>query len=130
MTTPITLLYAAILSLFLVVLGLIVVRTRFREKVSIGDNGNKRMLAAIRVHANATETIPAALLLMLLLEINGGSATALHAYGIALTTGRVMHAFGLSRSKVVNLWRQIGMVITWLAMIGLSLTLLMKVSAA
>lgn len=128
MTTPITALYAGILAILLIVLGGLVVRTRVRERVSLGDNGNKAMLAAMRIHANAVENIPMALLLLLLLEINGGSSTALHAYGIALTTGRFSHAWGMSRKNTVNRWRQGGMVLTWLTMGGLAVSLLVKVT--
>ena len=127
MTAPITALYAALLSIFLVVLGGLVVRTRIKEGIAIGDGGNKAMLAAIRVHANAVENIPIALLLMFLLEVNGGSGWWLHALGEALVVGRVMHAFGLFQKRNVNYWRQMGMVITWLVTLGLSFALLARV---
>jgi uncharacterized membrane protein YecN with MAPEG domain len=128
MITPVTALYAALLALLLVVLGGLVVRTRVRERVSVGDNGNPVMLAAMRVHANAVENIPVALLLMFLLEANGGSAAALHAFGAALLAGRVMHAWGLSQKNSVNRWRQLGMVLTWTVIIGLAISLLMLVA--
>ena len=57
MTAPITALYAALLAIFLVVLGGLVVRMRIKERIAIGDGGNKAMLAAIRVHANAVENL-------------------------------------------------------------------------
>ncbi|MFP5441378.1 MAG: MAPEG family protein [Gammaproteobacteria bacterium] len=126
MAAPLTALYAALLALLLVVLGLQVVRTRIREKVSLGDGNNPAMLAAIRVHANAAETIPIALLLMLLLELNGGSAPGLHLAGITLLAGRVLHAWGLTRRRTVNRWRQLGMVLTWTVTIGLAVALLVK----
>lgn len=129
LATPITLVYAGLLGIFLIVLGGYVVRTRIRERISIGDNGNPAMLAAIRVHANAAENIPVAVLLLMLLELNGGSALALHAYGVALLAGRLLHAFGLSRKKSVNRWRQLGMVLTWLTIIGLSASLLLRAFA-
>lgn len=124
MTAPITALYAALLAIFLVVLGGLVVRMRIKERIAIGDGGNKAMLAAIRVHANAVENIPIALLLMLLLEMNGGSIWWLHAFGEALIVGRLMHAFGLFQKKNINYWRQLGMVITWLVTTGLAFMLL------
>ena len=111
MTAPITALYAALLAIFLVVLGGLVVRMRIKERIAIGDGGNKAMLAAIRVHANAVENIPIALLLLLLLELNGGSIWWLH-------------AFGLFQKKNINYWRQLGMVITWLVTTGLAFMLL------
>lgn len=130
MLAPVTAIYAALLAILLVILGGLVIRTRVRERVSLGDNGNPAMLAAMRVHANAAENIPVALLLMFLLEVNGGSVAALHAYGIALLAGRVMHAWGLSRKKTVNRWRQIGMVLTWLVILGLAVSLLVRALGA
>ena len=126
MTAPITALYAGLLAILLVVLGGIVIRTRVRERVSLGDGGNPAMLAAMRTHANAAENIPIALVLLFLLEVNGGSVTALHAYGIVLVVGRVLHAWGLSRKRSVNRWRQSGMVLTWLAILGLAVSLLVR----
>ena len=46
----------------------------------------------MRGHANAIETIPVALLLLLLLALLGAPAWALHLLGLALTVGRVLHA--------------------------------------
>ncbi len=127
MIAPITALYAGILGIFLVVLALLVVRVRIREGVAIGDGGNKAMLAAIRVHANAVENIPIALILMCLLEVNGGSGWWLHALGEALVLGRFMHAFGLFQKRNVNRWRQVGMLITWLVTLVLAFALLVRV---
>lgn len=130
MPAPITALYAALLALLLVVLGLQVVRTRWREKVALGDGNNPAMLAAIRVHANAVETIPVVLLLMLLLELNGGGAIALHLAGSVLLVSRVMHAWGMTRPRKVNRWRQLGMVLTWTVTVGLAIALLLRAVAA
>lgn len=130
MITPVTALYAALLAILLVVLGLLVVRARIRERVSIGDGGNPVMAAAMRVHANAAENIPIALLLMFLLEANGGGVTALHAYGSALVAGRVMHAWGMSQKRTVNRWRQLGIALTWLVILGLAVSLLVRTLGA
>lgn len=126
MTAPLTAIYAALLAILLVVLGLLVVRQRLRQRVSLGDGGKPPLLAAIRVHGNAVENIPVALVLLLLLELNGGSPLALHAYGSTLLAGRVMHAWGLGRPQAVNRWRQAGMLLTWLVILGLAGSLLVR----
>lgn len=128
MTAPVTALYAALLAIFLVILGGLVVRTRIKERIGLGDGNNQAMLAAIRIHANAVENIPIALLLMFLLEINGGGDFALHVYGEALIVGRLMHAFGMFQKRNVNRWRQLGMVLTWLVILGLAVTLLIRIT--
>jgi uncharacterized membrane protein YecN with MAPEG domain len=127
--TPVTALYASLLAILLVVLAGYVVRTRIREKVPLGDASNKAMLRAVRVHANAVENIPIALVLMLLLELNGGNSVVLHAYGEVLFVGRVMHAWGMVQENTTNRWRQFGIVLTWLVTLGLSVSLLVRLAA-
>lgn len=129
MQAPVTALYASLLAILLLVLAAYVVRTRIREKVPLGDASNKAMLRAVRVHANAVENIPIALVLMLLLELNGGNAVALHAYGEVLFVGRVMHAWGMVQQNTVNRWRQFGTALTWLVTLGLSVSLLVRLAA-
>lgn len=126
MLAPITALYAALLALLLVALAGHVVHIRIREKIALGDASNKAMLRAVRVHANAVENIPIALVLMLLLELNGGSAVALHAYGEVLFVARLMHAYGMVQKRTTNRWRQFGIVLTWLVTLGLSASLLIR----
>jgi hypothetical protein len=72
MQVSITAAYAAILALIIVALGINVTVHRVKLRVSLGDGGNPQMLRMIRLHANAIEYIPLALLLMLAYEINGG----------------------------------------------------------
>src|SRR5471032_2869678 len=84
----ITAAYAAILALIIIALGINVTVHRVKLKVPLGDGGNKEMLRMIRLHGNAVEYIPLAIVLMLAYEINGGSHLALHVIGVALIAGR------------------------------------------
>ena len=61
MSVSITALYAAILALIIVALGINVTVHRVKLRVSLGDGGNPTMLRMIRLHANAIEYIPLAL---------------------------------------------------------------------
>ena len=88
---PITALYAALSGFLIIALAANVVRLRLAKKVSLGDGGHKDVSRAIRAHGNTIEYIPLALILMALLEINGGGSTALHLYGKAqVKAGRKM----------------------------------------
>jgi len=49
---------------------------------------------------------------MLLTELNGAPALALHAMGLALLVGRVMHAVGFTATPQKMILRQLGMVLT------------------
>ena len=98
MPVPITALYAGVLALLLVAFALRVVRLRWKFRVGLGDGGEKAMTRAIRIHGNATEHVPIALLLLLVAELNHAGPTLLHACGIVLVAARVLHAIGLGRS--------------------------------
>ena len=112
---PMLALYAAINALIMLVLGILVVRARVRTQTEIGDGANPAMMDAVRAHANNTEYVPLALLLMLILIPLRANAMVIHAVGATLTIGRILHAIGLSRSVGTSLPRLLGMVLTWLS---------------
>ena len=112
---PMLALYAAINAFIMLVLGILVVRTRAKTRTEIGDGGNPTMMAAIRAHANNTEYVPLALLLMLILIPLRADALVIHAVGGTLTLGRILHAVGLSRNVGASLPRLVGMTLTWLS---------------
>ena len=95
---PITSVYLALSALWVLALLLRVVALRWRLRVGEGDGGHRDLAKAIRVHGNAIETLPLALLLMFAYELGGGSATLLHAAGVLLIAGRLAHAQGLSKT--------------------------------
>ncbi len=116
----ITPIYAAVLALLVVGLTLRVVRLRWKFKVGIGTGDERDLAKAIRAHGNATETIPLALLLMLLVELGQVPAVALHSAGIALVIGRFAHAFGLSQHAGTSPGRMAGMLLTLLVVLFLT----------
>jgi len=105
---PITALYAGLLALLLVLLALRVVRLRWKFRVGLGDGGEKAMIRAIRIHGNATEHVPIALLLLLVAELNQTGPTLLHACGAVLVVARVLHALGLGKSAGASWQRAAG----------------------
>ena len=102
---PVTALYTALLALWVVVLILRVVLKRWRYRVGEGAGEHRDLAKAIRVHANATETLPIALLLMYGYELGGGKPALLHLCGILLIIGRLGHAQGLSRTFGISIGR-------------------------
>lgn len=110
---PVLALYAATNALIMLVLGILVVRARVKTRTEIGDGGNLAMMAAIRAHANNAEYVPVALLLMLILIPLRANAYVIHAIGATLTIGRLLHAFGLSRTVGTSVPRFLGMMLTW-----------------
>ena len=122
---PITALYAALSGFLIIALAANVVRLRLAKKVSLGDGGHKDVSRAIRAHGNTIEYLPLALILIALLEINGGGSTALHIYGTLLVGGRILYSYGMliPRSSA-NLARQLGVVTSWLVILGAGIQLL------
>ena len=120
MLAPVTSIYAALAGIIIFGLAYRVVRLRRRERIALGHGDNKHLRRAIRVHANATENIPVILILMLLLEINGGATWALHLFGILTILGRLIHAWWLSRFTGKSFGRTWGTVISWGVLIALA----------
>ena len=111
MVTP---LYAGLLALLLLVLSIRVIRRRGSEKIFIGDGGNTSMSRVIRGHANFTEYVPLALLLMLMLEMSHFSIYVLHGLGIVLLIARLLHGYALSFTSQFMFGRVAGASLTFL----------------
>ena len=123
---PITGLWAA-LQVF-VVIALIVPIGRLRGKydVSIHAGGHADLDVAIRRHANWAEHVPFALLLIALLELNGGSHGLLHGLGAGLFAARIAHPLGLKYDNMRVPLRGIGALGTLLITLIAAIALLWK----
>ncbi len=109
---PITSIYAALLGLIFVAITLRIALTRNARKLSLGDGGDREFNKLIRGQANFTESTPIALILILLLELQGTSAITLHTLGIALLAGRLSHYLQLTGSIEPLIFRSAGMILT------------------
>jgi uncharacterized membrane protein YecN with MAPEG domain len=127
MLLSITALYAAILAVIITALGINVTLHRVKLKVPLGDGGNPQMLRMIRLHANAIEYVPLALVLMLTYEINGGWHTALHVIGIALVAARLLQTWGMWGTEIAGFGRISGQSLTWLSIAALAVLNLWKI---
>jgi len=103
-----TALYAGLLGLMSIVLAFIPGSIRGREQIPVGDGGNKDLLLAMRRHANFTEFVPLALVLLAVLELNGVSKLAIHCLGAGLVVSRICHAVGLKADSIEGVGRAVG----------------------
>lgn len=126
MSISVTALFAALIGLLTIGLGLRVVMLRRRFGVGVGDGGEKALTLAIRAHGNLLEQAPIALLLLLLLELSGARSVLLYALGALLFVGRLLHAWGLSHKSGKSFGRFYGTAMTWLMMIITSALLLLR----
>jgi uncharacterized protein len=118
---PITALVAALLAPLYLLLTLRVIGQRRSVKVAIGDGGDKGLTRLMRVHANFTETVPFALILMGLAESLNAQPRLLYIAAAALVIGRLAHAYGVSQSPETFMFRVTGMVLTFVSIAILAL---------
>lgn len=112
----ITPIYAALCALFFVYLSFRVIGQRRNTKTSLGDGGHDSLQQAIRVHGNFAEYVPMTIVLMALAELQSAPALALHAVGIALIVGRLLHAYAIPSANGRFQFRVSGMILTFLAL--------------
>ncbi|WP_171230887.1 MAPEG family protein [Ruegeria sp. HKCCA6707] len=113
----ITPIYAALIALPYVWLSINVIKCRRAEKVSVGDGDNKAVRKAMRTHSNCAEYAPFGLLLIAMVELQGAGGLLVNLLGLALLAGRLSHAYGFGRTPQIVILRQIGMLLTFAAII-------------
>ena len=116
--------YAGVLALIYIGLALRVIRARQGARVAIGTGGNSGLARAIRVHGNFAEYVPLALLLLAFMEMQGSATWWINLLCLALVTGRLVHAYGVSQEKENFQFRTVGMVTTFFVLAASSLSLL------
>lgn len=117
----ITMLYAGLCTILVVLLASRVVQWRFRHKIGIGDGGDPQLQMRVRAHANAIENMPLALLLLGGMELNGYPPALVHGLGATFFVSRAAHAWGLSHSSGISRGRLLGTLFSWLLMLAMAL---------
>lgn len=126
MSVAVTSIYASLLAILLLILSAFVSKNRLRAHVSVGAGGDTALENAMRAQGNFVEYVPLAVLLLLLAELQGGQTWLLHAFGLTLLAGRLLHAWGITRENNVNNARKIGVSMTWLMLLAVAVYNLWK----
>ncbi len=116
MILTVTPVYAAALTVLLIALSANVIAFRRKNRVALGDAGNKILQNRIRAQANFIEYVPMALVLMLMAELGGTQAVWLHGVGLCLVVGRMVHAYHLTYAPVKYVLRTVGIILTFFAL--------------
>ena len=123
-SVSITALFAALLALIQVVFTLRVVVYRRANRISLGDGDDQKLLARVRAHANFIETVPMALVLLLINELSGLSSSWLYSLGSILLVARLMHYVSIAFNTAL-IFRVLGMLATILVIVTSAILLLL-----
>jgi uncharacterized membrane protein YecN with MAPEG domain len=116
---PVTLLYGGALAILFLILSVRVIQGRFGPgNPSLGDGGNPMMQRRIRGHANFAEYVPLILVLMGFLEASGMSRAVIHALGIPLLAGRILHGYTFGFTEKFVFGRTAGVTLTLLVLLA------------
>ena len=107
----ITPIYVALLGILFIPFTMRVGFYRIKNKIDLGDGGDAEMIKRIRGQGNFIETVPLAVVLIVLMEILGASDAWLHGVGAALVIGRLSHYLGITELGPF-VCRPIGMFLT------------------
>ncbi len=89
---------------------------RVRTNVMTGTGDDTALYNANRAHVTNVEYTPIVLIGLVALHLLPGSVYVIHAVGLLLTIGRILHAIGLTTAAGKSTPpRLIGTVMTWLA---------------
>lgn len=100
--------YAGLLSLIFIWLGLEVGNIRRRDNVSIGDGGNIALIRRMRGQLNFVESVPLIIILAIIMAVMGTPYWLFHVGGVALVVGRFFHALYFTRDKAPAWQRIVG----------------------
>lgn len=100
MYLEVTALYAGILAVISILLSFQVGGQRMKTGISILHGNDMELAQAIRRHANFTEAVPIALILLAVIEANGASLVLMHSLGAALVVARIVHPLGLFHDRM------------------------------
>jgi len=105
--------YAALNALLLLMLSYNVGRHRARtNSLTPGARGDETLVRAVRAHANASEYMPLAIVMILILALLSAPLALIHALGALFTFGRIAQAAGMLREKHPNAVRFAGNLFT------------------
>lgn len=110
--------HIAVNTLLLIWLAFRVVMHRMRTRIAIGAGEDPNLELAIRVHGNASEYVPIAMIGLIAGALLSLPVWAMHALGGIFTGGRLIHAIGFGGGIIAL--RQLGMVLTWTGMLGIA----------
>ncbi|MEL6202118.1 MAG: MAPEG family protein [Pseudomonadota bacterium] len=84
--------YAALCTIIIFWLANETGKVRRKERIALGDGGDKRLSRLMRGTANNTEYVPFFLIKLLIAALIGMPAWVVHLFGVVFVAGRALHA--------------------------------------
>ena len=106
----ISILFTIIFIIFYLILTIITINVRKSSKVAYGDDNNKKLIKAIRAHANFFEFTVFFIISSFLLEILDANQIYVLFVNIVFLLGRISHAYSMLKEKIS--FRVVGMMAT------------------
>ena len=120
-TPTVSILYAGLFGLLLLVLSLNIFREYIRIAVNSTARNEELWKRAERAQHSFIAFVPMCLILMFLIELHGAPTPVLHCLGMLLITARILHAYGVGKGSAANVMRIIGTQTTYLVLMISSL---------
>jgi uncharacterized membrane protein YecN with MAPEG domain len=112
----VTMLYAGILGLLLIVLSFNLLKNWVRASASGEGHNDNDLRRAEALVSSFTDYVPLCLILLGLVESSGAPRLPMHLLGMILVAARLMHAFGSNRTKASDSLRFFGAQLTYLVL--------------
>ena len=97
----ISILFTIIFIIFYLILTIITINVRKSSKVAYGDDNNKKLIKAIRAHANFFEFTVFFIISSFLLEILDANQIYVLFVNIVFLLGRISHAYSMLKEKIL-----------------------------
>ncbi|MEO1701135.1 MAG: MAPEG family protein [Pseudomonadota bacterium] len=107
--------YAALCTVIIFWLANETGKIRRKEKIALGDGGDKHLARVMRGMANNTEYVPFFLIMLLIAALIGMPAWVVHAFGAPFVIGRAIHASYFIRPGTPIMRRFIGFGLAFLS---------------
>lgn len=117
--------YVAIIALAVTVLSAYISVLRGKKNIWYDDGGDITLARARRAHYTVLEFSVIFLVALVTYELLGGAKGWIHPFGLAFLLGRLLHVIGALFLKPASLPRGLGMVISHVATIIVSIRVLM-----
>lgn len=113
----VTFLYTGLLGLFYIYISIVVIKGRWKYKVSLGAGQSNEIIHLVSAHSNFSSYTPFFIISIYLLEIAKLNTWVIHLISAAFVAGRILHFLAMKNHMKTFKFRKAGMMLTFWPMI-------------